>query len=44
MPWGFWFEMHGWWHVLTCVGAYTCKSFPIEEKVRAPGGMEDARV
>jgi dihydroceramidase len=22
MPWGFLLELHGWWHVLTAVGAY----------------------
>jgi dihydroceramidase len=22
MPWGFLLEFHGWWHVLTAVGAY----------------------
>ncbi|SLM36378.1 Ceramidase [Lasallia pustulata] len=22
MPWGFLFELHGWWHILTGVGAY----------------------
>lgn len=22
MPWGFFLEMHGWWHVLTAVGVY----------------------
>lgn len=23
MPWSFAFEFHGWWHILTAVGAYT---------------------
>ena len=23
LPWGFLFELHGWWHVLTGIGAYT---------------------
>lgn len=23
MPWGFLLEFHGWWHILTAVGAYT---------------------
>jgi dihydroceramidase len=23
MPWGIYFELHGWWHVLTAVAAYT---------------------
>jgi dihydroceramidase len=22
MPWGFLLEFHGWWHVLTAIGAY----------------------
>lgn len=22
MPWSFVFEFHGWWHILTAVGAY----------------------
>ena len=22
MPWGFLLEMHGWWHLLTALGAY----------------------
>ncbi|KAG9186900.1 dihydroceramidase [Alternaria panax] len=22
LPWGFFFELHGWWHVLTAIGAY----------------------
>jgi dihydroceramidase len=24
MPWSFVFELHGWWHVLTGIGAYIC--------------------
>lgn len=23
MPWSFVFEFHGWWHILTAVGAYS---------------------
>jgi dihydroceramidase len=23
IPWGFLLELHGWWHVLTAIGAYT---------------------
>lgn len=23
MPWGFLLELHGWWHILTAVGAQT---------------------
>jgi dihydroceramidase len=23
LPWGFFFELHGWWHILTGIGAYT---------------------
>jgi len=23
MPWGFVLELHGWWHILTAIGAYT---------------------
>lgn len=26
MPWSFVFEFHGWWHVLTAVGAFTFMS------------------
>ncbi|KAK4502876.1 hypothetical protein PRZ48_006302 [Zasmidium cellare] len=26
MPWSFVFEFHGWWHILTAVGAYTFMS------------------
>lgn len=22
LPWGFLFELHGWWHILTGIGAY----------------------
>ena len=22
IPWGFFFELHGWWHVMTAIGAY----------------------
>ena len=25
MPWSFVFELHGWWHVFTGMGAYICK-------------------
>jgi dihydroceramidase len=24
MPWSFLFELHGWWHIFTGVGAYIC--------------------
>jgi dihydroceramidase len=23
LPWGFIFELHGWWHIFTGIGAYT---------------------
>lgn len=23
VPWGFLFELHGWWHIMTAIGAYT---------------------
>jgi dihydroceramidase len=23
LPWGFLLELHGWWHVLTAIGAHT---------------------
>lgn len=26
MPWSFVFEFHGWWHILTAVGAFTFMS------------------
>lgn len=27
MPWSFIFELHGWWHIFTGIGAYTCESY-----------------
>lgn len=27
MPWSFILELHGWWHILTGIGAYICKLF-----------------
>ena len=24
MPWAFLLELHGWWHILTGIGAYMC--------------------
>lgn len=30
MPWSFAFELHGWWHLFTGLGAYICASpFPL---------------
>ncbi len=26
MPWSFVLELHGWWHIFTGIGAYTCLS------------------
>lgn len=26
LPWAFIFELHGWWHILTGIGAYICIS------------------
>lgn len=26
MPWSFVFEFHGWWHILTAIGAFTFMS------------------
>lgn len=23
LPWGLFYELHGWWHILTGIGAYT---------------------
>jgi len=28
MPWSFVFELHGWWHIFTGVGAYICRFSP----------------
>lgn len=38
MPWSFVLEFHGWWHALTCFGAYICMALveviTQEEKVK----------
>jgi dihydroceramidase len=40
IPWGFLLELHGWWHVLTAIGAHTFM-YMVEvltrEQVESPG-------
>lgn len=35
MPWAFILELHGWWHILTGIGAYICISTPLVPRVRS---------